>query len=177
MSTQVEPDLPSPTALAFSALTGGQIQFYAATAGHEAADLVSLNLAADTSFQVALPGPSNTIAQLVSSEGSSLPLVAVVLTLTIEVSANELSLPSTRPRTVAPAPSWPAVGSRSARAFRPRGRGAAPVRRWLPTSSRPAARARLRLMRRRCHGSGSCWDWTRYSIASCVKTPTDSRAL
>jgi hypothetical protein len=94
MSTQVEPDLPSPTALAFSALTGGQIQFYAATAGREAADLVSLNLAADTSFQVALPGPSSTTAQLVPSEGSSLPLVAVVLTLTIEASANELSLPS-----------------------------------------------------------------------------------
>jgi hypothetical protein len=93
MSAQVEPDLPSPTALAFSALTGGQIQFYAATAGREAADLVSLNLAADTSIQVALPGPSNTFAQLVPFEGSSVPLVATVLTLTIEVSASELSLP------------------------------------------------------------------------------------
>ena len=92
MSAQVEPDLPSPTALAFSALTGGQIQFYAATAGREAADLVSLNLAADMSIQVALPGPSGTVAQLVAFEGSSVPLVAVVLTLTIEVSANELSL-------------------------------------------------------------------------------------
>ncbi len=91
MSAQVEPDLPSPTALAFSALTGGEIQFYAATAGREAADLVSLNLAADTSFQVALPGPSDTFAQLVSFEGSSVPLVATVLTLTIEVSANELN--------------------------------------------------------------------------------------
>ncbi len=91
MSTQVEPDLPSPTALAFSALTGGQIQFYAATAGRDNADLVTLDLGAEASPSAALPGPSNTFAQLVSSEGSSLPLVAVVLTLTIEVSANELS--------------------------------------------------------------------------------------
>ena len=40
---QTEPNLPSPTALAFSALTGGQVQFYAATAGHEAATLVALS--------------------------------------------------------------------------------------------------------------------------------------
>ncbi len=93
MSTQVEPDLPSPTALAYSALTGGQIQFYAATSGHDQADLISLSLAAETPLPPALPGPSNPSPTLVSSEGSSLPLVAVVLTLTIEVSANELSLP------------------------------------------------------------------------------------
>ncbi len=93
MSTQVEPDLPSPTALAYSALTGGQIQFYAATAGHDQADLISLCLAAESSLSPALPGPSNPSPSLQSSEGSSLPLVAVVLTLTVEVSANELSLP------------------------------------------------------------------------------------
>ncbi len=92
MSTQVEPDLPSPTALAFSALTGGQVLFYAATAGREAADLVSFNLTTDTSFQVGLPGPSNIVAQLVPFHDSALPLVANVLTLTIEVPANELSV-------------------------------------------------------------------------------------
>ena len=43
-SAETEPDLPSPTALAFSALTGGQVQFYAATAGREAAALVALSL-------------------------------------------------------------------------------------------------------------------------------------
>ena len=37
-STATEPNLPDPTALAFSALTGGQVQFYAATAGRESAD-------------------------------------------------------------------------------------------------------------------------------------------
>ncbi len=87
-----DPNLPTPTALALSALIGGRIRFYAAKAGNDGADLVSLNLAADTSFQIALPGPSNPIAQLVPSEGLSLPLVAVGLTMTIEVSGNELSL-------------------------------------------------------------------------------------
>ena len=44
MSAETEPNLPDPTALAFSALTGGQVQFYAATAGRESAELVSLSL-------------------------------------------------------------------------------------------------------------------------------------
>ena len=38
MSTEVDPDLPSPTDLAFSALSGGEVEFYAVTAGHESAD-------------------------------------------------------------------------------------------------------------------------------------------
>ncbi len=38
-STQLEPDVPSPTDLAFSALTGGQIEFYAVSAGHESRHL------------------------------------------------------------------------------------------------------------------------------------------
>ena len=177
MSTQTEPNLPSPTDLAFSALTGGQVQFYAATAGREAADLVALNLGDRTrsrSHCRARQTPSRSSSR---SEGSSLPLVAVVLTLTIEVSANELSLPLDEAGTAAPAPSWPAAGSQSARAFRPSGKGADSASRWLPTSSPPTAPARQRLVRRRCHGSGSCWDWTRFSSVSCVKTPTDSRAL
>jgi hypothetical protein len=44
-SSAIEADLPSPTALAFSALSGGEVQFYAATAGVEAAALVELSLA------------------------------------------------------------------------------------------------------------------------------------
>ena len=43
-----EPNLPDPTALAFSALTGGQVQFYAATAGRESAELVALSLGIET---------------------------------------------------------------------------------------------------------------------------------
>ena len=49
MSTENEPGLPAPTALAFSTLTGGQVQFYAATAGRESAELVSLSLSPETS--------------------------------------------------------------------------------------------------------------------------------
>ena len=45
-SAASEPNLPDPTALAFSALTGGQVQFYAATAGRESAELVALSLSA-----------------------------------------------------------------------------------------------------------------------------------
>ena len=44
VSAETEPDLPDPTALAFSALTGGTVQFYAATAGRESAELVALSL-------------------------------------------------------------------------------------------------------------------------------------
>ena len=44
ISTATEPDLPSPTALVFAGLTGGQVQFYAATEGREAAALVALSL-------------------------------------------------------------------------------------------------------------------------------------
>ena len=59
-SSETIPDLPSPTALAFSALTGGQIQFYAATAGREWAPLVDLSLGGETQ-----PPPyTNNLAQL-----------------------------------------------------------------------------------------------------------------
>ena len=46
--TETEPGLPNPTELAFSALTGGQVQFYAATAGREVATLVDLSLGGET---------------------------------------------------------------------------------------------------------------------------------
>ncbi len=91
MSVENEPDLPSPTALAFSTLTGGEVQFYAATAGRESAELVSLSLGLETSPAIgpsalsSSPSPS-TVVQLVSLHDTSLPLVATVLTLTIEVS-------------------------------------------------------------------------------------------
>ena len=34
-SVEEEPNVPDPTALAFSALTDGSVEFYAATAGRE----------------------------------------------------------------------------------------------------------------------------------------------
>jgi hypothetical protein len=88
-----EPGFPSPTALAFSAITGGQVQFYAATAGREAVELVSLSLGVDTGLTSAIttPSPLSTGTQLAAFSPSSLPLVATVLTLTTEPSADEFS--------------------------------------------------------------------------------------
>ncbi len=89
MSVENEPDLPAPTALAFSTLTGGQVEFYAATAGRESAELVSLSLGFEASPAIgplASSPSTSTVVQLVSLHDTSLPLVATVLTLTIEVS-------------------------------------------------------------------------------------------
>jgi hypothetical protein len=94
MSTEFEPSLPSPTDLAFAALTGGQVQFYAATAGRESAELVALSLSIETSTtsQLTSPAAQNTVAQLVALHETSLPLVTTVLTLTISVSGSEISV-------------------------------------------------------------------------------------
>jgi len=91
-SLETEPDLPDPTALAFSTLTSGQVQFYAATAGRESAELVALSLGIENPTVTGLLGASPTSVQLVSLTESSLPLVATVLTLTIEVSPEELEV-------------------------------------------------------------------------------------
>jgi hypothetical protein len=92
-SATTEPNLPDPTALAFSALTGGQVQFYAATAGRESAELVALSLGIETGPVALSPAPTSPISvpQLVPLHESSLPLVATVLTLTISVSGVELN--------------------------------------------------------------------------------------
>jgi hypothetical protein len=93
MSTEFEPSLPSPTDLAFAALTGGQVQFYAATAGRESAELVALSLSIELSTGSQLGGapPQNTVAQLVALNETSLPLVTTVLTLTLSVSGAEIN--------------------------------------------------------------------------------------
>ena len=103
-SASTEPNVPDPTALAFSALTGGDVQFYAATAGRESAELVALSLGIETtttsqtgetttsSQSGAVVAAQNAVAQLVPLHESSLPLLATVLTLTIAVSGNELEL-------------------------------------------------------------------------------------
>ena len=92
-SVASEPNLPDPTALAFSALTGGQVQFYAATAGRESAELVALSLGIETATtsQLASTAAQNTVAQLVALHEASLPLVATVLTLTIAVPGDEFN--------------------------------------------------------------------------------------
>jgi hypothetical protein len=88
MSAETEPNLPDPTALAFAALSGGQVQFYAATAGRVAAELVALSLGIQTEANAPLASPPavETVVQLVPLHETSLPLVATVLTLTISAS-------------------------------------------------------------------------------------------
>ena len=93
-SSETNPDLPSPTALAFSGLTGGQIQFYAATAGREAATLVDLSLGGEAQSEAAaLPSPStNNLAQLVPLQQSSLAVVGTLLVTMIESPGAEVNL-------------------------------------------------------------------------------------
>ena len=93
-SSETNPDLPSPTDLAFSGLTGGQIQFYAATAGREAATLVGLSLSGEAQSEAAaLPSPStNNLAQLVPLQQSSLALVGTLLVTMIESPGAEVNL-------------------------------------------------------------------------------------
>ena len=110
-SAATEPNLPDPTALAFSALTGGQVQFYAATAGRESAELVALSLGGDVPIIGAFPLPPTIgVAQLVALNESSLPLVATVLTLTITVSGNELNLGLVETEAIAVAAFLPGTG-------------------------------------------------------------------
>jgi hypothetical protein len=81
-TTMTESDVPSPTALAFSGLTGGQVQFFAATAGLEEAIPLALTIP---------PGPPN-VAQLVPLNASSLSLVGTLLIVSVQTSENESGL-------------------------------------------------------------------------------------
>ena len=89
--TMASPDVPNPTALAFDALSGNVLQFYAGTAGIEAATLLQFNLGDEgaTGGGLASPTPSPTPVQAVASlqplGGSSLAIVATLLTTTTEV--------------------------------------------------------------------------------------------
>ena len=76
-STETEPGLLNPTDLAFLAFTGGQVQFYAATEGSETATLLTLQLG------------------LQPLRDAALPLIATLLTLTIETSTAEFDLIAT----------------------------------------------------------------------------------
>jgi len=69
--------------LRYSALTGGQIQFYAATAGRETATLVALNLSGPVESRNFPPPPMNQLAQLVPLQESSLALVGTLLTVSL----------------------------------------------------------------------------------------------
>jgi len=94
-SSETAPDLPSPTALAFLGLTGGQVQFYAATEGQEAAALVALSLGGGEVSPLSAPASptSSGVAQLVPLQESSLALVGTLLTVTIDSSSGALPNP------------------------------------------------------------------------------------
>ncbi len=91
MSSETEANLPNRTGLAFSSLTGGQVQFYAATEGQEAATLVALSLGVGAFSPISAPASpaSSGVAQLVPLQESSLALVGTLLTVTIDASAGE----------------------------------------------------------------------------------------
>ena len=86
--SETNSDLVGLTALTFSALTGGQIQFYAATAGREVATLVDLSLGGETQP----PPPTNNLAQLVPLQQSSLAVVGTLLVTMIESPGAEVNL-------------------------------------------------------------------------------------
>jgi hypothetical protein len=90
-STESLPDLPSPSALVYAGLAGGQVQFYAANEGREAAILVTLSLGGElgpvgTSFAL------TTAPSLVPLQENSLQLVGTLLVVAFEPSANEANL-------------------------------------------------------------------------------------
>jgi hypothetical protein len=87
ISTETEPGL-HPTDLAFLAFTGGQVQFYAATEGSEAATLLTFQLGGETGGMPTVPG-------LQPLRDAALPLIATLLTLTIETSTAEFDLSAT----------------------------------------------------------------------------------
>jgi hypothetical protein len=96
-STLFEPDLPSPTALAFSGMTGGEVEFYAATEGREAAILVALSLGGsitpsgpgETPGPLPVPASEAGVAQLVAIDDSSLALVGSLLIVTVATPSGE----------------------------------------------------------------------------------------
>ena len=89
-TTETAPDLPNPTALSFAGISGGLVQFYAATEGREAAALVALSLIGGDVSPLAPPPASQApggTAGLVALQETSLALVSTLLTLTIDASA------------------------------------------------------------------------------------------
>ena len=84
-ATETEPGVPNPTDLAFLAFTGGQVQFYAATEGSETATLLTFQLGGETGGMPTVPG-------LQPLRDAALPLIATLLTLTIETSTAEFDL-------------------------------------------------------------------------------------
>jgi hypothetical protein len=83
-SSSTNPDLPSPSALVYAGLSGGQVQFYAATEGREAAALVALSLGGEIAPLAAPAAPATpVVAQLIPLQESSVTLVGTLLITTL----------------------------------------------------------------------------------------------
>jgi hypothetical protein len=87
-STLTAPGLPSPTALALSTFTGGEVNFYATNEGREAALLLTFTLSGGSSPPL-LPGAT---AQLLPLSESALALVGTLLPLTLNTQTTEAVL-------------------------------------------------------------------------------------
>jgi hypothetical protein len=94
-STETNPDLPSPSALVYAGLAGGQVQFYGASEGREAAALVALSLGGEiTPLTSAVAPVTPAVAQVVPLQESSLALVSTLLITTVPSSTTEVNLES-----------------------------------------------------------------------------------
>jgi hypothetical protein len=92
-SSQTNPDLPSPSAIVYAGLAGGDVQFYAASAGREAAALVALSLGGEIAPLAAPAAPSTpVVAQLIPLQESSVTLVGSLLITTLPSNEAEVSL-------------------------------------------------------------------------------------
>jgi hypothetical protein len=113
-SSETVSGLPSPSSLAFASLSGGQVQFYAATEGQEAAALVALSLGGgEISAISAFASPAASgVAQLVPLQETSLALVGTLLTLTIESSAGETEAATALAMSAAPVSLGQSIGGR-----------------------------------------------------------------
>jgi hypothetical protein len=94
-STETNPDLPSPSALVYAGLAGGQVQFYGASEGREAAALVALSLGGEIAPALAPVAPATpAVAQVVPLQESSLALVGTFLITTLPSPTTEVNLES-----------------------------------------------------------------------------------
>jgi hypothetical protein len=82
--------IPNLSELSFTVLSGGQVYFYAASEGREAAILVTLNLGGAAGIQGTL-SPGHEVTQLVPLQESSLALIGTLLTSATEPSGNEIN--------------------------------------------------------------------------------------
>jgi hypothetical protein len=94
-SSETDPDLPSPSALVYAGLAGGQVQFYGASEGREAAALVALSLGGEIAPALAPVAPATpAVAQVVPLQESSLALVGTFLITTLPSASTEVNLES-----------------------------------------------------------------------------------